>query len=93
MTVGLETETQPILKRLLRYVRPYRFVIIPAAIAIVVYALVTGLVPFFVEDIFERFQVEALASAEGAETDAERSALCDEPGNCGRHDHRDERGR
>jgi len=66
MTLGVKTETPAVLKRLLRYVRPYRFVIIPAALAIIIYALVTGLVPFFVRDIFDKFQEEALASAAGA---------------------------
>ena len=65
MTLGLKTETHAVLKRLLDYVRPYRSVIIPAALAIIVYALVTGVVPFFVRDIIEKFQEEALASAAG----------------------------
>jgi subfamily B ATP-binding cassette protein MsbA len=62
----MTTAAQPILKRLLRYVTPYRWVVVPVTIAIVVYALVTGLVPFFVQDIFDKFQEEALQSAADA---------------------------
>jgi subfamily B ATP-binding cassette protein MsbA len=43
-------------------------VIVPAAVAIVVYALVTGLVPFFVRDIFEQFLDQALDSAADADS-------------------------
>jgi len=67
MTLGLKPETHVILKRLLVYVRPYRFVIIPAGLAIVIYALVTGLVPFFMEDIFEQLRDDMLGSANEAD--------------------------
>jgi subfamily B ATP-binding cassette protein MsbA len=56
MTLGLSTEATAVLRRLLKYIRPYRFVVIPAAIAIIVYALVTGVVPYFVQDVFEEFE-------------------------------------
>lgn len=62
----MTTASQPVLKRLLRYVKPYRWVIVPATLAIVIYALVTGLVPFFVEDVLDQFQAEGLVSAGAA---------------------------
>jgi subfamily B ATP-binding cassette protein MsbA len=67
MTGGDEADTREVLKRLMGYVRPYRLVIIPAALAMIVYALVTGLVPFFMEDVFEQFQEELLGSAEAGD--------------------------
>ena len=67
MTSGQDADTRGILRRLMRYVRPYRLVVIPAALAMIVYALVTGLVPFFMEDVFEQFQQELLGSAEAGE--------------------------
>jgi subfamily B ATP-binding cassette protein MsbA len=63
MTLGLNAEASAVLRRLLGYVRPYGFVIVPAAFAIIVYALITGLVPFFVRDVFDQFRAEALDSA------------------------------
>jgi heme/copper-type cytochrome/quinol oxidase subunit 1 len=46
-------------RRLYTYVRPYRFIIFPAVLATTAYALVTGTVPFFMEDIFEQLRVSA----------------------------------
>lgn len=67
MTSGQEADTRTVLKRLLRYVRPYRLVIVPAAFAMIVYALATGLVPFFMEDVFEQFQQQLLGTADESE--------------------------
>lgn len=64
MAFGLNSEATALLKRLLVYIRPYYHVIVPAGGAIVIYALVTGMVPFFVGDVFEQFRDRALASAE-----------------------------
>lgn len=64
MTVWLKAETRDVLKRLLQYVRPYRRVIVPAAFGVVVYALVTGVVPLFMEDVFEQFRDRLVESAE-----------------------------
>lgn len=66
MAFGLNSEATALLKRLLVYIRPYYHVIIPAGGAIVVYALVTGLVPFFVGNVFEQFREQALATANEA---------------------------
>jgi subfamily B ATP-binding cassette protein MsbA len=66
MTFGFSTEATAVLRRLLGYVRPYRAILIPAALAIVLYALATGALPFFVEDVFQQFEDELLADAEAA---------------------------
>ena len=68
MSLGVNPEAWAILKRLLVYVRPYRHVIVPVSVAIILYALVTGIVPFFVEEVFKQFGVEALADSENADT-------------------------
>jgi ATP-binding cassette, subfamily B, bacterial MsbA len=62
----LKADTRDVLKRLLGYVRPYRRVIVPAVLAIVVYALITGIVPLFMEDVFEQFRDRLLDSAEAS---------------------------
>ena len=49
-------------RRLFSYVRPYRWVLVPAIVATAVYALVTGLIPLFMEDVFEQLQDAALAA-------------------------------
>ena len=67
MTFGLNTEATAVLRRLLGYVRPYRAVVVPAALAIFLYALVTGLVPFFVEGVFDEFRQRALDQAAAAQ--------------------------
>lgn len=67
MTFGLNTEATAVLRRLLGYVRPYRVVVVPAALAIMLYALATGLVPFFVEGVFDEFRDRALDAAESSE--------------------------
>jgi subfamily B ATP-binding cassette protein MsbA len=61
-------ETRAVLKRLLGYVRPYRHVILPAAAGIVVYALLTGIVPFFMEDVFDQFRGQLLEDGEQSES-------------------------
>jgi subfamily B ATP-binding cassette protein MsbA len=68
MTSGFNTQSTAVLRRLLRYVRPYRFVLIPAGLAMIVYAIVTAAVPYFFEDLFADFQSRAqagLTSGEG----------------------------
>lgn len=70
MTLRLSAETRGVLKRLLQYVRPYRHVILPAAAGIVIYALVTGVVPFFMEDVFDQFRDQLLESGEESESPA-----------------------
>ena len=67
MTLWLKAETRDVLKRLLQYVRPYRRVVVPAVLAIVVYALITGVVPLFMEDVFEQFRDRLVESAEEGE--------------------------
>ena len=67
MTLWLKPETRDVLKRLFRYIRPYRKVILPAILAIVVYALITGIVPFFLEDVFERIRDRLVESGEAGE--------------------------
>jgi len=57
-------------RRLFRYVRPYRWVIIPAIAATGVYALVTGTVPLFMEDVFAQLQDAAMAAVNDAEANA-----------------------
>jgi len=68
MALGLSSEGTAVLRRLLRYVRPYSYVLVPAAIAMVVYALVTAAVPLLLEDILEEFsrRAEAELVAEGS---------------------------
>jgi subfamily B ATP-binding cassette protein MsbA len=66
MTLGFSSEATAVLRRLLGYVRPYRHVVIPAALAIILYAVVTGVVPFFVQDVFEEFRDRLLQSAEAS---------------------------
>jgi subfamily B ATP-binding cassette protein MsbA len=61
MAFGLNTQSTAVLRRLLRYVRPYRFVLIPAGLAMIVYALVTAAVPYFFADFFEDLQSRAQA--------------------------------
>jgi subfamily B ATP-binding cassette protein MsbA len=58
-------------RRLLGYVRPYRLIILPAIIAIVVYAIVTATVPLFMEDIFELLQDKAIAAINDSQAAAE----------------------
>jgi len=55
MALGLNSQGTSVLRRLLRYVRPYSYVLLPAAIAMVVYALVTAAVPLLLEDILAKF--------------------------------------
>jgi len=68
MTLGFSTEATAGLRRLLHYVRPYRLVVIPSALAIILYALATGVVPFFVQDVFEDFRSRLLETAEAADS-------------------------
>ena len=75
MTLGLNTEAVAVLKRLLNHVRPYARVILAAGLAIIVYALVTGLVPFFVSDVFDEFQERLQQSAEASESWVEALTL------------------
>ena len=49
-------------RRLFRYVRPYRWVILPAIVATGIYALVTGTIPLFMEDVLEQLQEAALGA-------------------------------
>ena len=67
MALGLSSRGTAVLRRLLRYVRPYSYVLLPAAVAMVVYALVTAAVPLLLEDILEKFKERAEAEliAEG----------------------------
>jgi subfamily B ATP-binding cassette protein MsbA len=67
MNLWLKAETRDILTRLLAYVRPYRRVILPAGIGILIYALVTGVVPLFMEDVFEQFRDELVQSGDESE--------------------------
>ena len=55
MALGLSSQGTAVLRRLLRYVRPYSYVLVPAAVAMVVYALVTAAVPLLLEDILQEF--------------------------------------
>ncbi len=68
MALGLSSQGTAVLRRLLRYARPYSYVLVPAAIAMVVYALVTAAVPLLLEDILEEFteRAEAELIAEGS---------------------------
>jgi subfamily B ATP-binding cassette protein MsbA len=68
MALGLSSQGTAVLRRLLRYVRPYSYVLVPAAIAMVVYALVTAAVPLLLEDILEEFteRAESELVAEGS---------------------------
>jgi subfamily B ATP-binding cassette protein MsbA len=59
MAFGLNSESTAVLGRLLRYVRPYAFVLVPAALAIIIYTLVTAAVPLFLESFVDRFMSEA----------------------------------
>ena len=67
MALGLSSQGTAVLRRLLRYVRPYSYVLVPAAIAMVIYALVTAAVPLLLEDILDEFseRAEAELVAEG----------------------------
>jgi len=47
-------------RRLLRYVRPYRWIIVPAVTATAIYAAVSGAVPFFMEEVFSDLRSAAL---------------------------------
>jgi len=67
MNLWLKSETRDVLTRLLAYVRPYRRVILPAGIGIVIYALVTGVVPLFMEDVFEQFRDGLVQSGDESE--------------------------
>jgi subfamily B ATP-binding cassette protein MsbA len=59
MALGLNSDATAVLRRLLTYVRPYAFVIVPAGIAIVIYTLVTVAVPILLEGVFEQLQNSA----------------------------------
>ena len=77
MALGLSSQGTAVLRRLLRYVRPYSYVLVPAAIAMVVYALVTAAVPLLLEEVLEEFRrrAEAELLAEGTIADSLRYPL------------------
>lgn len=75
MMVGLNADASTALRRLLRYVRPYRLVIVPAGLAIIVYALVTALVPALVSDVFDQFVAAERDSAAAVDTPLEALRL------------------
>jgi subfamily B ATP-binding cassette protein MsbA len=56
MMLGLNADAQVVLRRLLRYVRPYVFVVVPAGLAIIVYALITAAVPLLLEGVLQQLQ-------------------------------------
>lgn len=68
MSLRVDAGAWAVLRRLLVYIRPYRRVIVPVTVAIVLYALVTGLVPFFVEDVFEQFLDQEIGSTEAVDS-------------------------
>ena len=73
MTLGLDADAGGILRRLLTYVRPYRYVIVPAAVAVICYALITAAMPLLLEDFFE--QLRERAEAELLDTESFLGAL------------------
>lgn len=60
------TEVRRTFGRLLKYVRPYRFVILPAVIATSMYAVFSGTIPFFMQDVFQRLGGAALDVSDAA---------------------------
>ncbi|MDX1562985.1 MAG: ABC transporter transmembrane domain-containing protein, partial [Gammaproteobacteria bacterium] len=63
MTLEHKAEVGVVMRRLLRYVKPYSFVIVPAGVAITIYALLSGTVPFLVGDIFGELTDRVVDSA------------------------------
>lgn len=61
-------------RRLFGYVRPYRWVLLPAIVATTVYALVTGTIPLFMEDVFAQLQEMALSAINDGEANAANPA-------------------
>ena len=68
MTSRPKSKVASVYLRLLAYVKPYWFIIVPAVVATAVYALVTGTVPFFMEDVFERLRDTAEEAVRDAES-------------------------
>ena len=63
MFLGFDAESTAVLRRLLGYVRPYARVIVPAGLAIIVYALITASAPLLLEGFLEQLQDRARAAA------------------------------
>ena len=49
-------------RRLFRYIRPYRWIILPSLIATSLYSLATATIPLFMEDVFSQIQSAATAA-------------------------------
>jgi subfamily B ATP-binding cassette protein MsbA len=61
MALGFNSQGTAVLRRLLRYVRPYRFVLIPAGLAMIGYAVVTAAVTIFFGEFFKQLSSQAEA--------------------------------
>ena len=62
MLFGFNAESVAVLRRLLGYVRPYIRIVIPAGLAIIVYALITALAPILLEGLLTQLQDAANAA-------------------------------
>jgi len=63
MFLGFDAESTAVLRRLLAYVRPYGRVIVPAGLAIIIYAVITAWAPLLLKEFLEQLQDRARAAA------------------------------
>ena len=67
MIFGISAEAATVLRRLMGYIRPYAFVLVPAGVAIVIFAITTATLPLLLEDVIDQLRASVVEDLLGSD--------------------------